>query len=613
MNLDVSRKPIPDILTLLKKGEWQVPKFQREFVWKLLQVRELLKSVFRARPIGMVTVWTQPQGRQLTPPEPLTLKAAEYKYFSENPPVMKLILDGKQRLTALAMAFGGLRNPGDNYSFSHRWFLNFNENQESESFILFKKRSECATEGLEVPTTAFSRGLLPLDNYERFGELMTGLHNSNNYPNGELPDQNILELRRSNLTSFCNTFQKYQIPVAELPETIKLDEVCEIFEVLNTQGTKVSTFDLIHNTIFGDTGSDLNLRETFENISEESLSFSNFCVESRREFLCQTVTACFLTKDGALGRNQTPITSIKSKDLLETPTDFYRTFFQRISVVDGYSRDVFNFILGSDFQLNEIPYPVSMAIYFALRWRLDHEDQQQIYQTAEINKVFKAFFWRNAFTNRYDQGYLGSFPSDLKFLQSLLLRLVPYRNSSQYVNEANEGIKSHFGSTHSALPANKIKELLLSPETAGALEQAIRLFLYSKTTGDILSGKTLDRFSTNRFEKVDIHHIYPKKWCIDNAAMSESIRDSDGAIANCLANFIPLSSASNNKWRTKAPSTALREFGITFENHNSLLSKGFIDNTLFNILKSPSKDPMEFWEKRAALISSELFKLQFVS
>lgn len=51
---------IPDLVEKLRDGEFQIPQFQREFVWSIADVIALLNSIIDARPIGMLTVWEQP-------------------------------------------------------------------------------------------------------------------------------------------------------------------------------------------------------------------------------------------------------------------------------------------------------------------------------------------------------------------------------------------------------------------------------------------------------------------------------------------------------------------------------------------------------------------------
>ena len=117
MEIAVSSISISDILTNLQRGSWLVPHFQREFVWTSTAVRELLVSIIKTRPVGMITLWAQADDSVL-PLEPISVPdsssedSAAPKYLVA-PGVRTntyfAILDGTQSCTALAMAFAGLR------------------------------------------------------------------------------------------------------------------------------------------------------------------------------------------------------------------------------------------------------------------------------------------------------------------------------------------------------------------------------------------------------------------------------------------------------------------------------------------------------------------------
>lgn len=70
--MKIESAPISKVLENLKAGAWQVPKFQREFVWSEGQVISLVESIFAGRPIGMITLWEQPDEKQL-PLEPVSI------------------------------------------------------------------------------------------------------------------------------------------------------------------------------------------------------------------------------------------------------------------------------------------------------------------------------------------------------------------------------------------------------------------------------------------------------------------------------------------------------------------------------------------------------------
>lgn len=81
---------ISTILDHIDSGYIALPTFQRGYVWNRDQVRALMDSLYRKHPVGSLLVWvTKSEG-------------AAHKGFSDLPPgVVKLLLDGQQRITSL--------------------------------------------------------------------------------------------------------------------------------------------------------------------------------------------------------------------------------------------------------------------------------------------------------------------------------------------------------------------------------------------------------------------------------------------------------------------------------------------------------------------------------
>ena len=88
---------ISQILDKIDENQLFVPAFQREYVWKKDDAKELVASLLKEYPTGTMLTW-----ETNNPPE---LKG-DWEYTSSQGAV-KLILDGQQRITTLYMLIRG--------------------------------------------------------------------------------------------------------------------------------------------------------------------------------------------------------------------------------------------------------------------------------------------------------------------------------------------------------------------------------------------------------------------------------------------------------------------------------------------------------------------------
>ena len=601
MRLEVNRLTIRECLDKLKSGEWQVPKFQREFIWNKNQVFELLLSVFVPRPIGMLTLWVQPQNAPHCPAEPIRLNNNIFKHFNDNPAVMKFVLDGRQRLTTLAIAFGGLKDPDDRYTFSGRWFLNLDANEQDNSPLIVYKKQRETKDVLDSKPACLSRALIPLDEYGNLDFYNQNIHNEEMYPEGTFPSKDIRTQRAERLAKHITTFMDFQVAVAEIPSTITLPEVCDIFDVLNTTGTKVSTFDLIHNFLFSETAGQVELRQIFSNCQDEQESFGLLCEERRPEFFCQAVTACFMSEASPIGRNNSRVSTVKGGDLLNTPLDFYSDFLRNISRIDSYCNDLFRESLGGRFRLRDIPYPVSILLYITLRWRSDRQPETYSYSTDQLNRVFRAFFWRNSLAGRYDQGFLSLFGTDVNNIANSLEKnsKLPEAEWAQMLDGA---LSETLGNDYGKRDFDDTFKIVTESDVRGALQQSLSLAFHSRMSIDMLDGTSIDRFSNAKNKTVQLHHIFPKQWCKDNSGKHKVLQEATRI--NSFANLVPMTSGSNNKWKSKSPSTAIQHFELDFDKLKTRFEQLFIDREAFDALKAD--DPETFWKHRGSLIAQHV-------
>jgi len=84
---------IREIVDAAVNHTWSIPEFQRGFVWKATQVRDLAESLWLEYPIGTLLVWNS-DGQ------------AQEKSASDGQTPNLWVVDGQQRATALAILFG---------------------------------------------------------------------------------------------------------------------------------------------------------------------------------------------------------------------------------------------------------------------------------------------------------------------------------------------------------------------------------------------------------------------------------------------------------------------------------------------------------------------------
>ena len=89
---------LPDLISAVDKGEYQIPSFQRDLVWRANQMEDLLVSLLQNYFVGALLLWELGSG-----PPPLHMKPV----YGVKPggTVRYAILDGQQRITTVYYAF----------------------------------------------------------------------------------------------------------------------------------------------------------------------------------------------------------------------------------------------------------------------------------------------------------------------------------------------------------------------------------------------------------------------------------------------------------------------------------------------------------------------------
>lgn len=90
---------VSQLVSMIEKGQIQLPEMQRKFVWKATKVRDLLDSLYRGYPSGTILMWEPDESVALTSFSVATEDKSAFKPL--------LLLDGQQRLTSLSSVLRG--------------------------------------------------------------------------------------------------------------------------------------------------------------------------------------------------------------------------------------------------------------------------------------------------------------------------------------------------------------------------------------------------------------------------------------------------------------------------------------------------------------------------
>jgi hypothetical protein len=220
---NVSNFAVSSILGYIESGDIAIPDIQRPFVWKGVDVRNLIDSLYNGYPTGYLIIWQNPNVR---------LKDGKESNGK------KILIDGQQRVTALMTAIAGKPVLDENFDCKTRC-------------IAFNPMARDDEEKFEVRTPAHdkSKNWIP-DISVLFKPGFSSRKFINNYlennpdADGDLVDQAIERLR---------SIQDRQLGVIELIPNLDIGEVTEIFVRINSQGKRLTESDFVMSKIAADT------------------------------------------------------------------------------------------------------------------------------------------------------------------------------------------------------------------------------------------------------------------------------------------------------------------------------------------------------------------------
>ena len=205
---------IADILSHIDNGYMSLPKFQRGYVWNRDQVKTLFDSLYRRHPIGGLLVWVTESS------------SAEHRGDNSLAPGMvKLLLDGQQRITSL---YGVIRGKAPAFfEGNDKAFTDLQFNMETEEFSFYQP-VKMKDNPFWIDVTQ-----LMIGGNDKLGEWLSNPALISQFP--------LFIGRLSRLLGI----KEIDLHIEEITGPDKtLDVVVDIFNRVNSGGTKLSKGDL---------------------------------------------------------------------------------------------------------------------------------------------------------------------------------------------------------------------------------------------------------------------------------------------------------------------------------------------------------------------------------
>lgn len=219
---------IQELLSDIKNQNLLLPEFQREYIWNKEQAKQLFVSLVKQYPIGSLLFW-----KTQNPPELKNVDQPPDKLGT-----VQVILDGQQRLTTLYMLAEGrvppyyneqeiLVDPRDLYYNLATGDFQYYQASRMKGNPLWIPVVRCLS---DRSVNVFELAKKQEDNPDKVLELA--------------------QLYNDNLNRLKN-IKEMQIPIQLIPSHATLEEAINIFDRVNSQGTKLTDAQLALTHITG--------------------------------------------------------------------------------------------------------------------------------------------------------------------------------------------------------------------------------------------------------------------------------------------------------------------------------------------------------------------------
>lgn len=517
-----------EYLTWTRSGEIQLPDFQRGYKWEDERIRQLLVTVMRGHPLGAVMLLKTGNTQVRFKP-----RAIEGVDLTAGTDAKFLLLDGQQRLTSLTQALSGdgaVATKDSRGKLLDRRYLVHMETALSDSNRVDEALISIPVDG--VVRTNFGKDVvLDLSDHEKqrahgyfplhllYGDYMSWIL--------ELDDR---ELGKRFHERFIKPAATYDIPAIVLDEGTDKAAVATVFEKVNIGGLPLNVFELLTAVFAGDagyyekSGEDFRLNDDWKETQLKWSSYPVLGAVENTDFLQALTMLTTRKRNLADTSDRPPAISAKREDVLKLTLADYLEWRDPLREAFIWAA---TFLADRHiFAPRDVPYPKQLVPLAAIKVVLGKDAD-----LIGVSERLIRWYWCGVLGELYGSAIESRFARDIEMVPA-------------WAHDESKPVP------RTVQDANFTESRLHSLRTRNAAAyKGIAALILAGGARDWMEDKALDKVQYVDLA-VDIHHIFPQKWCNDTGIDDEH-RES-------IINKTTISARTNRTIGGAAPSSYLK-------------------------------------------------------
>jgi len=545
-----------ELLKDVGSGKIRLPDFQRDWKWDVDRISSLLASVSLGYPVGVVML-LETGGADV---QFATRVVSGVDEAAAEKAAERLILDGQQRLTSLYQSLASgrpVKTQDTRKKRLDRWFyidmdvaLDPDGDREAAIVAVPPDRVVRDNFGKDVVLDLSTVELECQSEMFPLGKIFDG-------PGVDAWMVAYLQLDKDNMAErlarwslfkeqVLTNITSYTVPVIVLRKETPREAVCTVFEKVNTGGVVLDVFELLTATF---AASEFDLRQDWEERRKRLDEHKVLRGMQSTDFL--QAISLLATRQRRLAWSEgvsekPPAVSCKRRDILRLTREEYEKWAPEVEKGFVWAG---TFLTGEMiFEARDVPYRTQLVPLAAIHVALGSSAEA----IGKVEKI-RHWYWCGVLGELYGGAIETRFANDLQ----------------QVVEWCSGGEAEPITVYESSFDPGRL--LTLRTRNSAAYKGLYALLMRGGSK-DWLYDQDIT-IASHHSLAVDIHHIFPKKWCTDHKI--------DDLRRESIVNKTAISAATNRKIGGQAPSIYLpklqREAETTFEELRRRVEQHHVD------------------------------------